>query len=131
MATLADQKAAIAAQKAAHAAVKDGTSVVPAAQDGPLSVYTRAQTLDYIAQLTVCVRDGAHLPNAGAVGLLIDPGTPRNPLTEDDAEGYVGLIAALTASGSYTEDEIAEAVERLDANLELGVSLDPATAENV
>jgi hypothetical protein len=131
MATLADQKVAIAAQKAAHAAVKNGNSVVPAAEDGPLSIYTRAQTLDYIAQLTVCARDGAHLPNVGAVGLLIDPGTPRFELTKDDLDSYVELIAKLTVDGDYTKAEIAEAVERLDANIAAGVSLDPATAENV
>jgi hypothetical protein len=130
MATLDDQKAAIAAQKAAHAALANGTDGVPAAEDGPLSAYNRAQTLDYLAQLIVVLRDDAHLPNATGPGLTILPGTPRNPLTGDDRDDYIDLIDKLTTAGAYTQAEIKEAVDRLDANLALGVTLDPATAEN-
>ena len=135
------QEAAIAAQKAAHAALANGTVPVPAAADGPLAEYTRAQTLDYLAQLIVVKEDGLHLPNASGPGLTILPGTPRNPLTGDDAEDYAETIATLSEAvedpatgewvGGYTKREIAEAVARLRANLEAGVTLDPATAEHV
>jgi hypothetical protein len=125
------QEAAIAAQKAAHAALANGTVPVPAAADGPLAEYTRAQTLDSLAQLIVVLEDGFHLPNASGPGLTILPGTPRNELTEDDAEDYTETIATLSEVGGYTKREIAEAVARLRANLEAGVTLDPATAEHV
>jgi hypothetical protein len=125
------QEAAIAAQKAAHAELANGAVPVPAAPDGPLADYTRAQTLDYLAQLIVVLEDGLHLPNASGPGLTILPGTPRNELTEDDAEDYTETIATLTEAGGYTKREIAEAVARLRANLEAGVTLDPATAEHV
>ena len=128
---LAAQDLAIAAQKAAHAALKNGSEPVPAAEDGPLADYTRAQTLDYIAQLLNVLEAGVHLPNASGPGLTILPGTPRNPLTADDAKDYVELIATLTEAGAYTKAEVAEAVERLEANLAAGVTLDPATAESV
>ena len=128
---LAAQELAIAAQKAAHAALANGSDPVPAAEDGPLARYTRAQTLDYIAQLLNCLEANAHLPNASGPGLTILPGTPRNPLTADDAKDYRELVANLTEAGGYTKAEIAEASERLAVNLEAGVTLDPATAENV
>ena len=133
------QEAAIAAQKAAHAELANGAVPVPAAPDGPLAGYTRAQTLDYLAQLIVCLRDMAFLPNASGPGLTILPGTERVPLDEVTAgndpnnlgDSYPAKIAQLTEAGDYTDDEIAEAVERLEANLEAGVTLDPATAEHV
>ena len=125
------QEAAIEAQKAAHAELANGAVPVPAAPDGPLAGYTRAQTLDYLAQLIVVLEDGFHLPNASGPGLTILPGTPRNELTEDDAEDYTETIATLSEVGGYTKREIAEAVARLRANLEAGVTLDPATAEHV
>jgi hypothetical protein len=126
------QKAAIAAQKAAHAALANGGDIVPAAESGPLALYTRAQTLDYLAQLLVVLEDDAHLPNATGPGLTILPGTPRNPLDPDDrTKFYEPLVETLKVDGKYTEDEVAEAVTRLRANLDASVTLDPATAENV
>ena len=125
------QEAAIEAQKAAHAELANGAVPVPAAADGPLAEYTRAQTLDYLAQLIVVLEDGFHLPNASGPGLTILPGTERVPLDEDDAEDYTETIATLTEAGGYTKREIAEAVARLRANLDAGVTLDPATAEHV
>lgn len=125
------QNAAIAAQKTAHATLKNGNDSVPAAADGPLARYTRAQTLDYLAQLKNVLEADAHLPNASGPGLTILPGTPRNPLAGDDRKDYVALVETLTAAGGYTKAEIAEASERLAANLVAGVTLDPATAENV
>jgi hypothetical protein len=127
---------AIARQKAAHAAVVNGTEPVPAAEDGPLAQYNRAQSLDYLAQLLVCLRDGASLPNATGPGLTILPGTPREPLDEksldpNDPESIPSAIARVSAAGKYTTEEIADAIERLDENLASGVTLDPATAENV
>jgi hypothetical protein len=132
---MAVQAAAIEAQKAAHKALKNGAEPVPADVDGPLSMYTRAQTLDYLAQLTVCLRDGAFLPNASGPGLTILPGTERVPLDAvaagDGDDSYLAKIALLTEAGAFAKAEIAEAVERLEANLEAGVTLDPATAEHV
>lgn len=124
------QAIAIAAQKAAHAALANGSDIVRAAPDGDLRFYTRAQTLDYIVQLLNCIEAGAALPVASGEGLTILPGTERVPLNAQALKDLSLLVAELIAAGEYTEDEIAEAAARLAANLAAGVSLDPATAEH-
>jgi hypothetical protein len=125
------QATAIAAQKAAHAALVNGSEPVPADKEGPLARYTRAQTLDYIVQLLNCLAADAYLPNATGEGLRILPGTERYPLDAQARKDYPWLVEDLTVAGKYTVDELAEAATRLADNLAAGVTLDPATAESV
>jgi hypothetical protein len=124
------QATAIAVQKAAHTALTNGSDIVRAAPEGNLRFYTRAQTLDYVAQLLNCIAADAALPDASGVGFTILPGTERVPLDAQARKNLPALVADLIAAGKYTDDEIAEAAARLEANLKVGVSLDPATAEN-
>jgi hypothetical protein len=123
----AGQDAAIAAQKAAHAALANGTEGVTGAPNG----YNRAQTLDLIAIDQNVLASGTFLPNSDGPGLTFTSASPRNPVPQKELERLAAEIADLTAAGGYTADEIAEADARLAGNLANGISLQPSTAESV
>jgi hypothetical protein len=126
-ASTADQRlvdGAIAAQARAQALAGGGAN--PFVQ-GPAG-YGRGAALDYAAQLQNVIANGAYLPNASGPGLTVLPGTPRYAAPQSTVDDYTRLVSQLTAQWGFSPDELAAAGQRLTANLDAGISLDPGTS---
>lgn len=116
--------AAILAQALAQAIAGGGANPMIAGPAG----YGRGAALDYVAQMQNVIANQSYLPNATGPGLTVLPGTPRNPAPQSTIDDYTRLSNDLTAKWSFTPDEISAAGQRLTANLESGISLDPGTS---
>jgi hypothetical protein len=119
--------AAIVVQANAQAQAGGGANPAVVGPPG----YGRGAALDYVAQLQNVITNQSYLPNATGPGLTTLPGTPRNPAPKSTIDDYTRLVAELTAKWNFTPAELAEAGQRLTANLASGVSLDPGTSAAV